>query len=142
MALDLYKTVVVFDKDLPKEEFQKLEEALARRIVEGCDPTRVRIPSYLHEVKGFGNTKVTKGEQVWHGWCDYFYYTTEKERADEIFRLLQHTKNVIAFETVILKGEAASKVNTNCRIDINALQRTYLEKQKTKDTDYFNLIFC
>lgn len=140
MALDLYKTVVVFDKDLPEEEFQKLETELARRIVEGCDPTRVRIPSYLHEVKGFGNTKITKGEQVWHGWCDYLYYTTEKERADEIFRLLQRTKNVTIFETVILKGAAASKVNTNCRIDINALQRTYLKKPKEKD--YFNLIFC
>lgn len=139
MALDLYKTVVVFDKNLPEEEFQKLEKALARRIVEGCDPTRVRIPSYLHQVKGFGNTKITKGEQIWYGWCDYFYYSTEKERANEIFRLLQHSKDVTAFETIILKGEAEKKIDKRHKINVDTLQRIYTKKQ---ETDYFNLIFC
>ncbi len=142
MARELFKTVIVFDKDLPEEKFHRLETEIAKTIVEGCDTTRVPIPSYLHQVKGFGNTKIRKGEQTYHGWCTYFYYTTEKERADEIFRLLQRSNYVTIFETVILKGEAASKVNTNCRIDVNAIHRTYLKKQKNKDTDYFDLIFC
>lgn len=134
MARELFKTVVVFNKDLPEEKFHKLETALAKEIVK--DP----IPSYLHETKGFGNTKVTKGEQVWYGWCTYFYYTTEKERADEIFRLLQKLDYVTAFETIILRGEAAKKIDKRRRINVDTMQRIYLKKKK--DTDYFDLIFC
>ena len=142
MALDLYKTVVVFNKDLPRDEFQEMETMLAKIIVQGHDPILEPIPSYLHEIKGFGNTKVKKGEQVWYGWCDYFYYSTEKERADEVFRLLQRSKDVIAFETVILKGEAAAKIDTHHRVNVNAIHWTYTKKQKPKETDYFELIFC
>lgn len=139
MALDMYKTVVVFDKDLPKEKFEELEKQLLRNIAYGYDPTLEAVPCYIHQVKGFGNTKVTKGEQVWHGWCDYIYYRTEKERADEIFRLLQHHIYITAFETIILKGEAEKKIDKRHRINVDAMQKTYIKKQ---ETDYFNLIFC
>jgi hypothetical protein len=141
MALDMYKTVVVFNKDLSKEEFEEREIQLLKNIAYGYDPTLEAVPCYIHQVKGFGNTKVNKGSEVMHGWCDYIYYRTEKSRADEITKLLSHHTDVTAFETIILKGKAEKQIDKRRRINVDKIQKTYINKTKQMKIDYFDLIF-